>query len=875
MLVASAFELFKMITALAVASAAGLSLVRFVPWTNAARRTGVPAAAGLVAGPFLLGLAAVVSLSAFGGASHGVHLTTILVLLLGIVVAGQLRNAPLVGERSGLPWPFAERALAGLLIVWFIGLVGNAVLLPLAQNDSLEYALVGRTLWEVRDLSAYPALDPAAGRSGFYGPWTHPPLYVALIYVANALQGHADYPGALRLIAPWVATVSTLLVVTLGSQWSRFVGLLAGLIFLSVPLFFLGADSALIDALPVAGLTLVIAALVAVQTSPRNHAVVVGLVVGLALWTHSQAVLFLPLALAGWFWRDGWKAWKQTVTVSLWIALCATLVGIWPYLKNVWLYGSLIRDNAAVWEIDPTGWREYFSLSRGLSSWPEIVQYGVFKGWFSLEAYSFAFWWMILGWIALWRGCLSTAKALDPLARVAAGVVGCYLAGVVVSVLLGLDLMIKNERYLLVLIPMVALFGALGIAWLFELGRRLPPVQAVLARLGLFVVLGLALFSQLGAITFYRWRHFLYGERPLIIRPEEKPQMEAYLKQRSISFDLRERHGREFFAVEKGPEIWIGEMNVELEAKLLRIGSFELINQIDRVTPPDAVVLALRPADMFYAHRRMISYLDPRLIPFYQANDAEAARESLVQLGVGFIQAPDYSFPAIYNTRLQELLARPDLTRLIAALDGNQLYAVNPLPAAERAPLERVDISPATLPWIATTDMVLGGRKSLWSRTLTHSVALGEQDLFGAAALPFFQRDYRTVLLSGLSDRKTAEPLQSNIVAFPNAEYRLTLQAEGHAFLRIFIQQLDQQGEPLRHGPWSASTSLGGAAAPGFALIGEVPVSKVSSPRQFVRRFQTYPDARYLRVGIEYKGASHVRLSRATLERLSHSSSNE
>ena len=175
----------------------------------------------------------------FSGAGHAFH--------LGVVFAGLLLLCSTVAfsrpltelERSGshLPIGLWEWVFGGLLAVWVIALLVNTAFLPLIQNDSLEYATVGRLLFESRDLSTYPAIHPELSRSGFYGPWTHPPLYVALIYLMYIFQGHAEIPGLMLWIAPWFALAGTGLVFAFGNLTSRVTGILSALVFISVPLF--------------------------------------------------------------------------------------------------------------------------------------------------------------------------------------------------------------------------------------------------------------------------------------------------------------------------------------------------------------------------------------------------------------------------------------------------------------------------------------------------------------------------------------------------------------------------------------------------------------------------------------------------------------
>src|SRR5690606_1739135 len=55
--------------------------------------------------------------------------------------------------------------------------------------------------------------------------------------------------------------------------------------------------------------------------------------------------------------------------------------------------------------------------------------------------------------------------------------------------------------------------------------------------------------------------------------------------------------------------------------------SFSAVEYLRNAKEPIGLVLAERPADMYYSGRRMVSYLDPRLLPVYKEKDPERACE--------------------------------------------------------------------------------------------------------------------------------------------------------------------------------------------------------------------------------------------------------
>ena len=221
---------------IAVSTLAGLGLSFRMPWSDWAKLWKLNVALGIGIAPFLAGISSVIALLFFPGASHLLHILFVYCALgAGALLAFKpLRKVSLVKVQIILD----SYLLRLIFLIWVSLLLFNSIFIPLLQNDALEYAIVGRELFQSRSLEIYPLLDPNLGSSGFFAPWTHPPLYVSLIYLTSTLQGHADVPGLMRLIAPWFLLSALYSIVMLGRLLSTNVGWLAGILMaapLSVP----------------------------------------------------------------------------------------------------------------------------------------------------------------------------------------------------------------------------------------------------------------------------------------------------------------------------------------------------------------------------------------------------------------------------------------------------------------------------------------------------------------------------------------------------------------------------------------------------------------------------------------------------------------
>lgn len=827
---------FGFLVLVLLSHAAGLVLSQCARWSGSASCAGIQSAAGHAMAPFLAGAASIAALYMFPRASHIVHAGAALTLLavLSIVVA---RFRVVQPPKAVSQTQVGEKILATFLALWVGALLINALFQPVTANDALEYATVGRILFESRDLASYPAIDPQNTASGFFGPWTHPPLYVALIYTMAVVQGHADSPGLMQLIAPWAALATTRLVFTVGCLQNQRCGYFAALVFLSTPLFFSGADSALIDALPVLGLTLVVATAIGLDPSWRSRPAAIGLVLGFALWSHSQAVLFIPLALAALAMQGGVGKWRATAKNFAQIVIVAALISAWPYLRNMAIFGSPISDNPAVFAMPELNWGEFLRYSRGLDNWLAVLQYGVLKGWFAITAFGWSFWLMSIGAVLFLRHeLLGTVR--DRIQHGTAGldagasalfvcllVTLCYLCGVLASVALGLDLMIKNERYTLVILPLVAILAAYGVDVIANRCAALLADSTVSMRRKDFLLILLTLSIVILPIQlvyvgwYYKWRDI--GD----LNPEV-----------ATHFDVRERDSK-------------------FDTVLATYTGMRASRWMARDVPKDALVLSMRPADMYYANRKMISHLDPRMVPIYREKNPRAALAQMLALGLTHIQMTDYGLPVSYRTALGTVINSPEMASLVHASGGTQIYRLGDSGkrVATQSAITLGDNSwtrwsEPRLPGFAVVTRALGFRG-----TFSDEIPPSDERSW----LPLFNRDFSTFLATGRDFPMVGEYGKAMIPVEAGAEYRLTMSLQGRALVRLWLAQFDREGRLIME------TTLRSATR-----IDEQVISDSGGQNQITRRLIALPTASFIRIGIEHVGHTQLTVKSVVLEKI-------
>lgn len=806
-----------------VASMAGHGLARRLPWLQAVRTASLEIAFGVCLGPFLAGLAAVAVLGLLPGASPRLHLAIVIGLLASIAAGAAFWSRADARPEPGQPIAPARRtggiawfAACALVLGWVVLLLFESLLIPLLANDALEYATVGRLLFETRDLLDYPAIDPRRGSSGFFGPWTHPPLYVAHLYLAYAAQGHADMPGVGRMVSPWFFLGAALLVRAMGDNISRFAGLLAMLVFLSTPLAIEGAASASIDPLTMAGAALVLCAVALVHPGPGAWGTgLVGLLIGLALWAHSGAVVLVPLSVAAAWVLQGFSSTRRLVTSGAIMATLILVVAAWPYGRNLLLFGALVSDNPVVFAMPELHWDEYFAKSRSLDTWSERIQFGILKPWTALRSFGLTFWlllpaaWLAFRWVGpggwgSWRA-RAVASTQGRLLLSAVIVLLGYWAGMMATTLVGMDLMIKNDRYMLVVLPCAALVAGGVLArllasspWIDEriLGWRDHARAAGVATLSGGLVL-LWLFSAVIQIDRVRQLGLSPGE----------------VASRSH------------------------------EEKLRNWGGFQLARRVSADTPQDAVVLAERPADLYYADRRMISFLDPRLVPVYREPDPVRAAQLLTRLGVTHLQLPGYFHPAIYRTAVEAIAARPDLSTLVFSHGGDQLYALD-RPAGRLGPARQV--GPAHHPWVQAvrfSALPIG-------LLLSASPVDAQQPVAGGLSLPLLQRSVRSEIIFGGSPLLRDVQKRADLLPISAGdEFLVEIDLEGDAYARVLIYYFEGNLRP------ASSAGL-------FSdLIGEIALSPETGRRTLTRRLRvSRSDVAFFRLVVEHRGNTWVQM---------------
>ena len=782
---------------MAIASAAGLLMSRNWSWTQSAYNCRLPAAVGFSMGPFILGISHFLSMTLLSGYSfldQGL-LTTVFCIAVG-VVAVVTRN----GSSASFPSTtvaFGVRSLSLIVFLLFATLLLESLRTPWYANDALEYATVARELAVSRNISMYPLIHPAETQSGFFSPMTHPPLYPVLLVLFEGLAGSAiaGWPG--KLVSLWFAASVVVLTYSVGAMNRQIAGLIAVALLITTPLFLDSVGSGLIDALPMAGLMLLVSAHIGVAGSGWRRGIVLGMVLGFSLWTHSQAILFVPISIALTILQSGWanrRSRLQELSSSLAIA---AVFAVAPYGKNILLFGSPVSDNPEIFALTALQWNEYFSVTRGLQQAAARIQYGLFKGWFAKEAFGAVFWistpGLLLAIFRFWRtsihwGFRSSTPPSDKAETLIVAVIMLYYVGVAISLAAGNDVIVRNDRYLLAWLPPVTIVGGIGLALMLETSVRWIVGEHLTASMReLFAVASFAMLVI-----------FVVAPAANVLSLKLPSALHSWAKS-----DFRDR-------------------------SLKALPNIDMARSIATDVSPDALILAQRPADMYYSNRRMVSYLDPRMKQVYQDKDSASVAATLHSIGVTHVQIPDYYLPTVYRTSLGSLINDPSESTLVADRSFNQLYAL----ADSKQEFALKNELGKEYSWRSRTTVNWIGIRRLGLNVETQLYRFGESSrahTWGG----LFQRSFTTDVFMDPTER---------IAVSPRKEYRFDAVVTGHGYITI----------------WADFGN-------GTVRMTDIVAATDSKAVNVSRRFRVPEDSDSMRIGFSHVGNSSLAIQDATL----------
>lgn len=518
--------------------------------------------------------------------------------------------------------------LAGLLMTCVAAAAVSLFGQPVYENDAMQYFKVASLLHGAHSTSGYPVL-PAAP-DGTYASSSHPlGHYGVLIWGYITAGKSAPFPGKLWSLYSFAVTLGAIGLVL--RRFSAPVVLSAMLILLTTPAYLMqvigaGIDPQRLMLLFVATITLVAAA----QTGRPLLLLLAGAGAGLALQSHVQSLLLAPIAigLAALLMP---RPLPTRLLAGAGALAVAAVVGGEQYLFNIQRFGSPFYNDQVIWaEVPSLKYRDWRMGKAPRTDFIGRLGSGAFLGFSWWYFFGLGWWLAVLAMLGRARSIVSDAQLRGQAALVCAALFTLVLFfGVTASG----EVLVMNYRYAMAVQPFVAVLGGLAV------GGLLVPASGWLVMpraLCALVVLG---FSALHSLAV------------------QAPQL-PYARATTIG-------GTQYDALDAMP----------IHAELGHLGELDVVKEVRARTPKDAVFVVFNMNSFaYYADRRFVRDVDPRMIPFYRSADTASAAAALRALGVGYVYLQPWSWPTVDNSLIKSLVADPAYATLVFEKHGYRIF---------------------------------------------------------------------------------------------------------------------------------------------------------------------------------------------------------
>lgn len=649
------------------------------------------------------------------------------------LLLGRVELAALVAELRAT----GRLRLAGswLFLAFLAGLVGcvllQALTMPLMENDAIEYLAVARHVFERGTLTAYPLTEASA--RGLFMPASHPPAYHMVLVWGYAWFGPENFLHV-RLLALYVLLGFVLLFAHGLRRAPQASVVVAVALLLCTPLFVSMLVGYHIDSMRLlAFLAGALGVARLIDHPGRKSAVVAGFGLALAAFSHSIGVLAVVFGGLAWLLlgpKGRFSDWRTPVIVGA----VVLLIGGWHYIKNTVIFGVPLHDTLPVWEMPELDFATELRYRRDLIVPTDRLLFGVFRSFTELPLFGLLFW-LMLG--TVWFARKRWSVAPTPL-RVAVVWVAGYFAVALATAAIGSELVIKNARYAMTMVPLAVLIVAPMLAWV--LGRLKWNTWLI----GALILLlpGWMTIQSLWRISHFAARPDIYalGERAPIYRKGDRfPGAEAF---RYL------------------------ETNIKAGEKTF---------------------VFRQPDFTLYGTGDWLDNFDDRLMEFYRLSDVDAGFTWLRARGVRYLLLPSYFFPTVSQTVVGDMIGDESRTELVVTARGYSLYRLrDEPPAATCAPVPYEQIE---LAYLFEQRTLIGSLVETAGipipLSLTHGTLIGETSLAALNARPVGTRALE--IAAGYKDFVSLATWPGNLARPPLSPYAQINPGDGPVALSASI----------------------------------------------------------------------------------------
>lgn len=383
----------------------------------------------------------------------------------GSEAAGPGRLRRLVATWKALS-PYARAALGIVTVICLFFLIQN-LSEPLTGNDAIVHTMVARIISRDMSAAAYP-LATADPVTGFLLEGVHPLGFPASKAVFMILLGDLDTPWHKPLTTAYFVYLLLAVGTLSGRLFGTAAAAFAALIVAATPLLLHSVATAHIDPLRLHGFFLCFAMLAEFARRGDRQWLLLGALAFIeALHSHAGNLMLLgflgPLFLVA---AQG-PIWKRIVLGAA-LGLPALILVSPQFIVNQRTYGALLGVDYALERLNPEPFLRWIDIQRSLVTLPDILWNGALAplsdpGWFAI-----GFW---LGLCGIALACIK-GRHRDRPVLILIGALVIYAAIMCLAVATRSKSFYMNTRYMLVMLPLVAVFGGYLFHFLLEAEKK-------------------------------------------------------------------------------------------------------------------------------------------------------------------------------------------------------------------------------------------------------------------------------------------------------------------------------------------------------------------------------------------------------------------
>ncbi len=374
-------------------------------------------------------------------------------------------------------------SLYSLALVAFILIFIQATVAPFAVDaDAMEYATVARLVYATKTIAFYPIVS-TGGYGGLITSWTHPPLYIATLVWGYLSQGFSTEPGLIKFITPMYCWYTLILLWQILSNKSKLASALGMILLVTTPIYYKEVTLHGIDTIRLYALLLAFNFLADFLSRPSyRYATIMGCLVGICLLSHSSGIIALPIfSFIYLIFSD--ELLKDRILKIITVGMLGIIFVLPSYIVNIHTYGALIQDSSPVWQVKQMDFDSTSNAIRGIATLGQQWIYGVLAGLSKTDIFGISYWILIGGLLYLIMGRVKVVsfftnnnlidKAyLYKIWIIPVIVVLLFYIMVILTVLNGQNIVIKNTRYLMTVQPFIVIIAAAIMASLYEIVSR-------------------------------------------------------------------------------------------------------------------------------------------------------------------------------------------------------------------------------------------------------------------------------------------------------------------------------------------------------------------------------------------------------------------